>query len=251
VSRWCLRAGVVLLVLGTAQGVALLAGLGGDAAAHEDRSALVERGRKLFLDSCASCHGEDARGIAGRAPTLHGAGAAAADWYVTTGRMPLTDPHDEPLRGEPAYSPRDIAALVAYAGTLGGPPVPDVDPARGDVGEGRELFSEHCAGCHQIVGKGGALTGALVPKLDEATPVQVGEAIRIGPYLMPSWDEGVISDADVDDLAAYVEHTQALEDPGGWGIGHTGPVPEGLISILLAGGVLVVISRVIGERAPR
>jgi ubiquinol-cytochrome c reductase cytochrome c subunit len=250
-SRWCRRAGVALLVLGAAQGVVLLAGLGGDAAAQEDRSAPVARGRELFLDSCASCHGEDARGIPGRAPTLHGAGAAAADWYVTTGRMPLTDPHDEPLRGEPAYSPRDIEALVTYAGTLGGPPVPDVDPARGDVGEGRELFSEHCAGCHQIVGKGGALTGALVPKLDEATPVQVGEAIRIGPYLMPSWDEGVISDADVDDLAAYVEHTQSLEDPGGWGIGHTGPVPEGLISILLAGGVLVLISRLIGERAPR
>jgi ubiquinol-cytochrome c reductase cytochrome c subunit len=250
-SRWCLRAGVALLVLGVAQGVVLLASLGGDAEAQEDRAALVERGRELFLDSCASCHGEDARGIPGRAPTLYGAGAAAADWYVSTGRMPLTDPHDEPLRGEPAYPQRDIDALVAYAGTLGGPPVPDVDARRGDVGEGRELFTEHCAGCHQVVGKGGALTGALVPKLDEATPVQVGEAIRIGPYLMPRWDEGIISDAQVDDLAAYVEHTQELEDPGGWGIGHTGPVPEGLISILLAGGVLVLISRYIGERAPR
>ena len=248
---WCLRAGMALLVLGAAQAVALLAAGGGDAEAQDGRAALVERGRELFLDSCASCHGEDARGIPGRAPTLYGAGAAAADWYVSTGRMPLTDPHDEPLRGEPAYPRRDIEALVAYAATLGGPPVPDVDPARGDVGAGRELFSEHCAGCHQVVGQGGALTGALVPKLDEATPVQVGEAIRIGPYLMPRWEEGVISDAQVDDLAAYVEHTQELEDPGGWGIGHTGPVPEGLVSILLAGGLLVVVSRIIGERAPR
>jgi ubiquinol-cytochrome c reductase cytochrome c subunit len=251
VSRWCMRLGVVLLILGAAQGVMLLARIGDSAQAQDDRAAVTERGRELFLDSCASCHGTDARGIPGRAPTLHGAGAAAVDWYVSTGRMPLSDPGDQPLRAEPAFSRHDIAALVAYAGTLGGPPIPDVDPRRGDVGEGRELFAEHCAGCHQIAGQGGALTGALVPKLDDATPVQVGEAIRVGPYLMPRWQEGVISDADVDDLAAYVEHTQSPEDPGGWGIGHTGPVPEGLISILLAGGVLVVVSRMIGERASR
>lgn len=250
-SRWLLRLGVALLLLGAAQGLVLLARVANPAEAQDDRGALAARGRELFLDSCASCHGTDARGIPGRAPTLYGAGAAAVDWYVSTGRMPLTDPGDEPLRGEPAYSRRDIAALVAYAETLGGPPIPDVDPSRGDVGEGRELFSEHCAGCHQIVGQGGALTGALVPKLDEATPVQVGEAIRIGPYLMPRWEESTISGADVDDLAAYVEHTKELEDPGGWGIGHTGPVPEGLISILLAGGVLILVSRMIGERAPR
>lgn len=250
-SRWCLRLGLALLIVGAAQGLLLVARLNEPAEAQDSRAALVVRGRELFLDSCASCHGMDARGIPGRAPTLHGAGAAAVDWYVSTGRMPLTDPHDEPLRGEPAYSRRDVMSLAAYGDTLGGPPVPDVDAGRGDVGRGRELFSEHCAGCHQIVGQGGAITGALVPKLDDATPVQIGEAIRIGPYLMPRWDEKAITDADVDDLAAYVEHTQTLEDPGGWGIGHTGPVPEGLIAILLAGGVLLLISRLIGERAPR
>jgi ubiquinol-cytochrome c reductase cytochrome c subunit len=246
-----MRLGLALLVLGAAQGLVLLARAANTAEAQDDRAALAARGRKLFLDSCASCHGTDARGIPGRAPTLYGAGAAAVDWYVSTGRMPLADPGDEPLRGEPAYSRRDIMALVAYADTLGGPPIPDVDPRRGDVGEGRELFSEHCAGCHQIVGQGGALTGALAPKLDDATPVQVGEAIRVGPHLMPRWEDEAITGPDVDDLAAYVERTQALEDPGGWGIGHTGPVPEGLIAVLLAGGVLILVSRMIGERRSR
>jgi len=50
---------------------------------------LVQRGRELFLDGCASCHGMDARGIPQTAPDLHGAGAASADFYLRTGRMPL------------------------------------------------------------------------------------------------------------------------------------------------------------------
>ena len=250
-SRWCLRAGVVLLVVGAAQGVVLLAGLGGDAAAQEDRSALVERGRELFLDSCASCHGEDARGIPGRAPTLHGAGAAAADWYVSTGRMPLTDPHDEPLRGEPAYSPRDIAALVAYAGTLGGPPVPDVDPARGDVGEGRELFTEHCAGCHQVVAAGGILTGAKAPPLDRATPTEIAEAVRIGPYVMPAFSERDLSEAELDSLIAYVQYTKDPDDAGGWGISHLGPFSEGMVTWFAAMLVLVATCVAIGRRGVR
>ena len=63
----------------------------------------IARGRTLFLDGCSSCHGNDARGKQNIAPTLVGAGSASADFYLTTGRMPLSNPTDQPTRAQPAY----------------------------------------------------------------------------------------------------------------------------------------------------
>ena len=74
----------------------------------------IDRGRTLFLDGCSSYHGNDAKGKANVAPTLVGVGAAAADFYLSTGRMPLSNPTDEPTRSPPAYNRQDIDALVAY-----------------------------------------------------------------------------------------------------------------------------------------
>ena len=74
---------------------------------------------------------------------------------------------------------------MAYVGSLGGPPVPTVDPAAGDVSEGERLFTLFCAGCHGKLAKGGVVTGAIAPSLGESTPVEVAQAVRIGPYVMP------------------------------------------------------------------
>src|SRR5438034_3101754 len=103
--------------------------------AQSSQKQLVHAGRRLFVEGCSSCHGLDARGVQGQGPTLHGAGAAAADFYLRTGRMPLDAPGDEPLRAPPRYSNDEIDALVAYVGSLGGPPIPNVDPARGSLSE--------------------------------------------------------------------------------------------------------------------
>src|SRR5207247_2598063 len=116
----------------------------------------VARGRALFVEGCSSCHGFDARGVADQGPSLVGAGAAAADFYLSTGRMPLDAPGRQPLREQPAYDGADIDALVAYVASLGpGPAIPDVVPARGDLAEGQRAFTTNCAGCHQAVGRGG------------------------------------------------------------------------------------------------
>jgi ubiquinol-cytochrome c reductase cytochrome c subunit len=212
-------------------------------------AALVERGRALFETGCSSCHGFDAEGVEGQAPSLIHAGEAAADFYLRTGRMPLGQVGDEPLRGEPRYSNSQIEALDAYVGSLGeGPTIPDVEPAQGSVSEGMEMFTDSCAGCHGIGGKGGVAIGGYAPPLGEATPTQVGEAIRVGPYLMPRFSEGEISQAEVNSIAAYVKLTQEPDDAGGFGIGHIGPVPEGLVAWLAALAALLLVARVIGER---
>jgi len=213
-------------------------------------SALASRGRELYSGTCAVCHGEDLRGVRGQGPPLRGTGAAAADFYLSTGRMPIADPTDEPTRAPPQYSRRDIDALVAYIGAFGGPPVPRADPARGDIARGKERFTESCAGCHQVMARGGIVTGAFAPSLQAASPRQIAEAVRVGPYLMPVFDARRLSQRDVDDIAAYVLRTRHPDDRGGWGIGNIGPVPEGMVTWLLAAVVLFGVARALGERAP-
>jgi len=206
-------------------------------------------GRQLYLEGCASCHGLDARGIEGRGPDLHGAGAAAADFYLSTGRMPLAEPTDQPLRSDPEYSRGEIDQLVAYISSLGGPPVPDVHPQQGNVRLGLELFSENCAGCHHMTGAGGIVTNVVAPSIWDATPTQVAEAVRVGPYVMPHFGPRQIDDAELNSLVRYVELTKSPDDRGGWALGHVGPVPEGMVAWLLAGAALVLVARVIGNRA--
>jgi ubiquinol-cytochrome c reductase cytochrome c subunit len=216
-------------------------------------AAAEPSGRQLFVEGCSSCHGFDARGVPGKGPDLHGAGASSADFYLRTGRMPLDVPTGEqPLRGEPEYAERDIRAIVAYIGSLGGPAVPQVHPEQGNLSEGQHAFTTYCAGCHQIMGEGGVVTGAVPPDLKEATPTQVAEAVRIGPYLMPAFDSRQIDRHTLNSIALYVQQVvQRPPDRGGWGIGHIGPIPEGMIAWLLAGSALLLVARVIGERMDR
>jgi len=213
----------------------------------------IDRGRSLFVDGCSSCHGNDAKGKRNVAPTLVGAGAAAADFYLSTGRMPLSNPTDEPTRSPPAYNRQDIDALVAYVASLGaGPAIPHVDISQGKTNTGLTSFTLHCAGCHQVGAAGGIVTGGVAPALnnEDITPTQIGEAIRVGPFLMPNFNAQQISDADIADIARYVRSTSTPDDRGGWGIGHIGPIPEGMIAWFLAAGALLLIARLIGEREP-
>jgi ubiquinol-cytochrome c reductase cytochrome c subunit len=209
------------------------------------------RGRELFLTGCEACHGVDARGIRGRGPTLHGAGAAAADFYLSTGRMPLDEPDAQPDRTEPPYDQAVIDDLVAYIGSLGGPAVPQVELAGASLSEGQKLFTENCAGCHQIAGRGGIMAGAFVPTVLEATPRQVVEAARIGPYVMPVFDEAQLSDAELASIARYVEYAKDPENPGGWELYDIGPVPEGMVTWLIGLAVLLVVIRLLGGREPQ
>lgn len=219
------------------------------AAAESAGPARVEEGRALFESDCSSCHGFEGEGRKGTAPSLVGVGEASADFYLRTGRMPLARVGDQPVRGEPRYDNGQIEALDAFVGSLGGgPAIPDVEPKEGSVSEGMEMFTDSCAGCHAITGKGGVVIGGYAPPLGEATPTQVGEAIRVGPYIMPRFSEAAITPQDVNSIAAYVELTQEPEDAGGFGIGHIGPVPEGMVAWFAAVVALLLVARLIGER---
>ena len=100
--------------------------------------ASVARGHELFLSSCAACHGMNAQGIRGRAPSLHGVGALAADFYLETGRMPLPSPRAQPMRTHPAFSQAKIQSLIDYVASFGGPAIPTVDVGARVAREGTE-----------------------------------------------------------------------------------------------------------------
>ncbi len=207
----------------------------------------TESGRQLYVEGCSSCHGMDARGVPGRGPTLRGVGAAAADFYLRTGRMPLADSKDQPERSDSPYTAGEIRALVDYVASFGGPPIPRVDPRRGTVSEGYQVFSDHCMGCHQVVGQGGITTQGVAPELRKSKPVDVAEAITVGPYVMPRFTDQ-LSRQEIASVARYVDYTKHPDDRGGWGIGHIGPVPEGMVTWLLALFALVLTIRLLGER---
>jgi ubiquinol-cytochrome c reductase cytochrome c subunit len=227
--------------------------------AGSNGKGLVGMGASLYAANCSSCHGADGRGVleptrgagdvSGQGPSLRAAGALAADFYLRTGYMPLSQPGAQPARSRPLFSDHEIRAMVAYVASLGhGPAIPSPEPARGNVATGRRSFLDHCAGCHQIAAQGGFVTGARVPPLSEATDRQIAQAVRIGPYLMPHFSRRQISDGELDSLIAYVDDVRHPADPGGWPIGHVGPVPEGIVAWLLAGSALVATCLLIGRR---
>jgi ubiquinol-cytochrome c reductase cytochrome c subunit len=206
-------------------------------------------GADLYGANCIECHGPNGEGVPQRGPSLRGVGALAADFYLRTGYMPLGDPHDQPHRSRIEFSKRELAELVAYVASFGGGPrIPRPDPSSGSLAEGQELFLEHCAGCHQINARGGYVTNAVAPPLDKASPVEIAEAVRIGPYLMPHFSEKQISDGQLNSIIRYVQYAKHPDDRGGWSLGHVGPVPEGLVTWFVAIVVLIAACAVIGQR---
>ena len=241
------------------------------AAASAAPSKQVKQGERLYGRYCSMCHGpngvgqlrspgnrvgggpaRDQRVQPGLGPPLRGVGALAADFYLSTGYMPLKRDGLQPRRSRLLLGPQQIAALTAYVASLGkGPAVPTPHPERGNLSKGQHLFALRCAGCHQIVARGGYVTGAVPPPLGDATPTQVAEAVRLGPYVMPRFSKQQISDADLDSIVRYVEWTKHPDDRGGWSIGRIGPIPEGLVTWFLAMTVLVAGCMLIGKRLRR
>jgi ubiquinol-cytochrome c reductase cytochrome c subunit len=212
----------------------------GDASASAPRiteSAQVAQGRAIFLEECASCHGQFAQGVPNVAPSLIGVGAAAVDFQVSTGRMPARELQAEMPRKPVTLTTQQIHALAAYIESLGGgpgiPSAADVSMAGADVGLGQELFVADCAQCHNFDGAGGALTyGKYAPPLTKSTPTQIFEAMLTGPEAMPVFNNTTITPQEKRDIIAYIVDTREEPNPGGFSLGRVGPVTEGLVAFL-------------------
>jgi ubiquinol-cytochrome c reductase cytochrome c subunit len=211
--------------------------------------AILAEGKNLFDKSCSSCHGLDLRGIPPRGPALRGVGAGPVDFFLSTGGMPLRNPTLQPdIPQRPAFDRQQINAIVAYVASYGGPPAPTADPSKGDLRMGFDQFTLNCAGCHQVVARGGMFVGAWVPNLLHVNAQQIAEAVRMGPFLMPRFDYHQIDQHQLDSIARYVLYAQHPANLGGWGIYNIGPIPEGIVAWFLGLGALLIVARLIGER---
>jgi ubiquinol-cytochrome c reductase cytochrome c subunit len=211
---------------------------------------LETEGRALYAANCSTCHGLGAQGTE-NGPSLQGVGPASVDFMLRTGRMPLANPADQSVRGEPKFTPLEIDALIAYVASIapGGEPIPTVDTSAGDLALGAEVFLNNCAGCHGAGASGDSIGGGqIAPSLDPADPTEIGEAVRIGPGLMPRFGPETIDQRELDSLAAYLVWLRYHGDEGGVQLGRVGAVAEGLVAVVVGLGILILVLRLTGAK---
>ncbi|OLB79540.1 MAG: cytochrome C [Actinobacteria bacterium 13_2_20CM_2_71_6] len=214
-------------------------------ASAEDTSGLspaAQQGKGYFDQSCATCHGGAAQGVPGKGPSLIGVGSAAVEFQVGTGRMPAARQEAQADKKKPVFTEdqaRDIGAYIEALG--GGPTLPAGDDlhSKGDPSKGGQLFRENCSSCHDFAGNGGALSsGKYAPSID-ATDRQIYAAMLSGPQNMPVFGDNQLTPQEKEDIISYIQNLKHDQDPGGWGIGRIGPVPEALVIFLV--GIVALI----------
>lgn len=212
-------------------------------AADEYTAEDVEQGESLFLANCSTCHGLDAQGT-DAGPSLIGVGAAAVDFQVGTGRMPMQMQGPQAQKKPQQFNEEQTSQLAAYVASLGaGPAVPEdeyLDVSKGDAANGAKVFLANCAMCHNAAGAGGALTrGKYAPSLMGVEERHIYQAMQTGPQNMPVFNDANITPEEKRDVITYLKTVETNTDPGGFGLGSLGPVSEGLFIWTI--GLMIII----------
>lgn len=160
-----------------------------------------EMGQRLFLNSCAQCHGSDAGGAKGfpnltDGDWLYGGSPENIKTTLINGRAGVMPPF-------PQLDSKQIVDVANYVRSLSGLPADDLKAARG-----ADVYKSNCAACHGPEGKGNIALGApnLTDKVWlygglEATIVETVTKGRMA--MMPSQDK-VLSPEKIHLLTAYV-----------------------------------------------
>lgn len=247
-------AGLLLLLLGLGLTGGLYQTFSPAQAAKSDTQAMkVEEGRKLFLVGCSFCHGQNGQGIStvdGKqlGPSLVGVGAAAVDFQVGTGRMPMAQPGAQAPRKKVVYDQDEIDAMAAYVASLGpGPSVPTSkdysvnglteEERKQAIVRGGQIFLTNCTACHNFDGAGGAMPrGGYAVNLHSVEPRYIYEALLTGPQNMPSFSNGNLSPEEKRDVIAYITSMRDTPSYSGFTLGSLGPVSEGLFAWIVGIG---------------
>jgi cytochrome c oxidase cbb3-type subunit 3 len=160
-----------------------------------------EMGQRLFLNSCAQCHGSDAGGSKGfpnltDGDWLYGGSPENIKTTITNGRGGVMPPF-------PQLDSKQIVDVANYVRSLSGLPADDLKVARG-----AEVFKANCAACHGPDGKGNIALGA--PNLTDKTWLYGGseatiiETVTKGRMAMMPAQDKVLSPEKIQLLTAYV-----------------------------------------------
>ncbi len=160
-----------------------------------------EMGQRLFLNSCAQCHGSDAGGAKGfpnltDGDWLYGGSPENIKTTLINGRAGVMPPF-------PQLDSKQIVDVANYVRSLSGLPADDLKAARG-----ADVYKSNCAACHGPEGKGNIALGApnLTDKVwlyggSEATIIETVTKGRMA--MMPAQDK-VLSPEKIHLLTAYV-----------------------------------------------
>ena len=171
------------------------------------------RGKTVFGDNCAPCHGSGAAGAKGF-PNLNDDDwlwGGTLDQIMQTIQYGARSGHAKAHEGQMLafgkdgiLKPDQIVAVANYVRALSGLPTrPGYDAAAGT-----KVFAENCVACHGDTGKGNPELGApnLTDKIwlygsDEATIIESIANGRAG--VMPAW-EGRLDPVTIKAMAVYV-----------------------------------------------
>lgn len=220
------------------------------------QSDMVELGEDLFAANCATCHGLDLQGLTDAesgdliGPSLIGVGAAAVDFQVSTGRMPMAMSGPQAQVKPVQFTEEQILALAEYVASVSpGPAIPDEQWLDGStvtaegLAEGGEVFRTNCAMCHNVAGAGGALTeGKYAPALTGVSEAAIYEAMLTGPQNMPVFNDDNITPQEKANVIAYLKYMETSPSVGGLTLGSLGPVSEGLFVWIAVIGALVGVT---------
>ncbi|WP_255768989.1 cytochrome bc1 complex diheme cytochrome c subunit [Pseudarthrobacter sulfonivorans] len=202
-------------------------------------------GQKLFEANCATCHGMGASGTQA-GPSLVGVGAAAVDFQVGTGRMPMQMNGPQAYKKPAQFNDTQTHQLSGYVASLGaGPAIPEEHllDEKGDAAAGGELFRVNCAMCHNAAAAGGALTrGKFAPALADVSGKHIYEAMVSGPQNMPVFNDANVSPEGKRDIITFLKQIESNGSPGGADLGSLGPVAEGLFVWIAGLGVIIAFT---------
>lgn len=172
-------------------------------------SEAVQRGQRLYLNYCSTCHGSDAKGGRGfpnlaDGDWLYGSEPAAIEATILNGRNGIMPAFELVLGNE------GVENVSAYVMSLSGR---QADPSR--VAKGKEQFLALCAACHGADGKGNKYLGA--PNLTDqvwlygGSPGSIKQTLRGGRQgVMPAHKDFLGQDK-VHLLAAYIVSLSQME----------------------------------------
>ena len=174
---------------------------------------------RIYGDSCAGCHGQDAAGGPGFPSLVDDAWLWGGDTetIMETLRVGINATHPETrwaqmlAFGEEGILPReDIRIVVDYVQSLSGI---ETEAAPERLAMGSEIFLENCASCHGDNGAG--ITDLGAPNLTDAFWIYGGDDETMFDTIwdgrqgwMPAW-EGRMTETERKILAGYLQHRNA------------------------------------------
>ncbi|MBI4787517.1 MAG: c-type cytochrome [Chloroflexi bacterium] len=223
---------VKLFVLGLTM---VLTTVGIFATAYAQQGGDISRGKQLYAQNCAVCHGDNAEGRIGARLAKDFPGIrveATIKQTISDGVPGSVMPAWATAKGGP-LTDAQVDDLVAFIRSLGhvAPPVPTgpataitLAPAAspvatfppGNATRGATVFAQNCVVCHGERGEGriGATLAKDWPGIKPEALIDATTARGVPGSKMPGWAKtygGPLTDQEIADAAAYI---RTLKQPG-------------------------------------